>query len=37
VFNDVLTSNPKVMRVLIAVGALAMFVLSAGAPKGYGG
>jgi hypothetical protein len=31
------TSNPKVLRVLVAVSALAMFVLSAGAPKGYGG
>ena len=31
------TSNPKVLRVLIAVGALSMMVLSAGAPLGYGG
>jgi hypothetical protein len=30
-------SHPKMMRVLIAVGTLTMFVLSAGAPRGYGG
>lgn len=29
--------NPNFVRVLIAVGTLAMFVLSAGAPHGYGG
>lgn len=27
----------KVFRVLLVVGTLAMFVLSAGAPQGYGG
>jgi hypothetical protein len=32
-----LTSNPNVVRILVAVSALAMFVLSAGAPHGYGG
>jgi hypothetical protein len=31
------TLNPKVARILIAVGTLTMFVLSAGAPRGYGG
>jgi hypothetical protein len=29
--------HPNVVRVLIAVGTLAAFVLSAGAPNGYGG
>ncbi len=29
--------HPQLVRVLIAVGTLAMFVLSAGAPRGYGG
>ena len=29
--------HPKTMRVLIALGTLTMFVLSAGAPRGYGG
>jgi hypothetical protein len=31
------TLNPNAVRVLIAVGTLTMFVLSAGAPRGYGG
>jgi hypothetical protein len=31
------TSHPSLIRVLVAVGALAMFVLSAGAPHGMGG
>jgi hypothetical protein len=35
--NRKLTTNPNIMRILIAVGTLAMFVLSAGAPNGYGG
>lgn len=30
------TLNPNVVRILVAVGTLAMFVLSAGAPRGYG-
>jgi hypothetical protein len=29
--------NANVMRILVAVGTLTMFVLSAGAPNGYGG
>ena len=29
--------NPNFVRILIAVGTLTMFVLSAGAPHGYGG
>jgi hypothetical protein len=29
--------HPNFVRVLIAVGTLTMFVLSAGAPRGYGG
>lgn len=32
-----LSLHPRVVRVLIAIGALSMFVLSAGAPHGYGG
>ncbi len=36
-YRKLTATNPKAMRILIAVGALAMFVLSAGAPKGYGG
>ncbi len=28
--------HPNVMRILVAVSALTMFVLSAGAPHGYG-
>lgn len=36
-YRKLTNSNPRVMRILIAVGTLAMFVLSAGAPKGYGG
>jgi hypothetical protein len=31
------TLHPNVVRILITVGTLAMFVLSAGAPRGYGG
>ncbi len=30
-------SRPNLVRILVAVSALAMFVLSAGAPHGYGG
>jgi hypothetical protein len=30
-------SNPTVVRIVVTVSALAMFVLSAGAPLGYGG
>jgi hypothetical protein len=30
-------SHANVVRILIAVGALAMFVVSAGAPHGLGG
>lgn len=29
--------HPKLFRALIAISALTMFVLSAGAPRGYGG
>jgi hypothetical protein len=40
-FRKLSTLNPslqaKVVRALVAVGALTMFVLSAGAPNGYGG
>jgi hypothetical protein len=36
-YRKLTISNPKVMRILFAVGTLAMFVLSAGAPRGYGG
>jgi hypothetical protein len=40
-FRKLFTLNPShnanVVRVLIAVGTLTMFVLSAGAPNGYGG
>ncbi len=35
-FSNLTTSNPNVVRILIAIGALTMFVLSAGAPHGYG-
>jgi len=31
------TANPNVVHILIAVATIAMFVLSAGAPQGYGG
>jgi hypothetical protein len=31
------TLNPTVVRVVVSISALAMFVLSAGAPLGYGG
>ena len=31
------TLRPNVVRILVAVGTLAMFVLSAGAPHGMGG
>jgi hypothetical protein len=31
------TLHPNVVRIVVAVSALAMFVLSAGAPLGYGG
>ncbi len=36
-YRKLIASNPKVVRILIAVGTLTMFVLSAGAPRGYGG
>jgi hypothetical protein len=32
-----LSTNPNFVRILLAVGTLTMFVLSAGAPNGYGG
>lgn len=35
--NKLTTVNPKFARIVIALGALTMFVLSAGAPHGYGG
>ena len=35
--NKLTTVNPKFARLIIALGALTMFVLSAGAPQGYGG
>jgi hypothetical protein len=35
--NKLTTVNPKITRLIIAIGALTMFVLSAGAPQGYGG
>ena len=35
--NQLFARHPKTMRVLIALGTLSMFVLSAGAPRGYGG
>jgi hypothetical protein len=31
------TLHPSVVRILVAVGTLAMFVLSAGAPRAMGG
>lgn len=36
-FRNLTTLRPNVVRAMIAVGALTMFVLSAGAPYGYGG
>lgn len=36
-YHKLITSNPKVVRILFAVGTLTMFMLSAGAPRGYGG
>lgn len=36
-YHRLTTANSKIVRVLIAVGTLTMFVLSAGAPYGYGG
>ena len=36
-YRKLSTLNPKVVRILVAVSALTMFVLSAGAPRGYGG
>jgi hypothetical protein len=36
-YRKLATSHPKVFRTLIALGTLTMFVLSAGAPRGYGG
>lgn len=29
--------HPNLVRVLVAIGTLTLFVLSAGAPTGYGG
>ncbi len=31
------TLHPTFVRILVAAGTLTMFVLSAGAPRGYGG
>ncbi len=31
------TLHPTLVRVLVAIGTLTLFVLSAGAPTGYGG
>ena len=36
-FHKFAAQNPNAVRILIAVSTLAMFVLSAGAPRGYGG
>lgn len=36
-FRKLTTLNPNLVRVILAVGTLTMFVLSAGAPNGYGG
>jgi len=36
-FRKLTTLNPNVVRIMIAAATLAMFVLSAGAPQGYGG
>lgn len=36
-FNKLIAGNPNLARIVIAIGALTMFVLSAGAPHGYGG
>lgn len=36
-FRKIAASHPKTFRVLVALGTLTMFVLSAGAPRGYGG
>jgi len=36
-FKKFTTSNADVIRILMAVSALTMFVLAAGAPRGYGG
>ena len=36
-FSKVAASHSNFVRVLIAVGTLTLFVLSAGAPHGYGG
>lgn len=35
-FNKLITSNEKVVRILVAVSALTMFVLAAGAPRSFG-
>jgi hypothetical protein len=36
-FHKLSNLNPTAFRILVAVGTLAMFVLSAGAPNSYGG
>ena len=36
-FHKLTSANPTLTRLVIAIGALTMFVLSAGAPQGYGG
>jgi hypothetical protein len=36
-FDKLTSINPNIARLVIAIGALTMFVLSAGAPQGYGG
>jgi hypothetical protein len=35
--NKLNNLNPNIVRILIAATTIAMFVLSAGAPQGYGG
>lgn len=36
-YRKLAASHPNAFRILIAISALTMFVLSAGAPRGYGG
>jgi hypothetical protein len=36
-FSKLTSSNANVVRILVAVSALTMFILSAGAPMGTGG
>jgi hypothetical protein len=35
-FHKLIALNPNLVRILVAAGTLAMFVLSAGAPNGFG-